>query len=67
MIQKRKKADIVADMRKMGYTPIPKLPKKPDETGPAEDEDEEEVPDAALSVVGQKDSGTCLLAFGLVS
>lgn len=47
VIQRRKKADIVADMRKQGYKPIPKLPKKAGEVDMGEEqEEEEEVPEA---------------------
>lgn len=56
VINKRAKKDIVAQMRREGYKPIPKLNKKADGTAVDEDaEEEEEVPEA-VGLVGEKDS-----------
>lgn len=46
----------MADMRKQGYKPIPKLPKKPDSTAVGELESEEEEVPEAVNAQG-KDSG----------
>ena len=65
IIEKRRKADIVADMRKQGYKPIPKLPKKPDEVeAGANESEDEEVPDAQEA--GAKDTGEPLHISGSV-
>lgn len=58
VISKRKKADVVMEMRKMDFKPIPKVAKKPDGTSPDEDveEEEEEIIDADESMVG-RDTG----------
>lgn len=58
VISRRKKADVVADMRAMDFKPIPKLPKKPDSSNEpeGEEEEEEEVVNAGKDQVG-RDSG----------
>jgi DNA topoisomerase-2 len=61
-ISKRKKADIVAEMRASGYKPIPKAPKKLDARGPedldAGHDSEEEVDATEASAATDRDSGT---------
>ena len=60
-ISKRKKIDIVAEMRKVGYTPIPKAHKKLDAQGPedadADYDSEEEVDVAEAGSAANRDSG----------
>lgn len=55
-ISKRKKADVVMDMRKMEFKPIPKVAKKPDTSNEPEGDEEEELHDASAAEVG-RDTG----------
>jgi DNA topoisomerase-2 len=64
-ISKRKKADIVVEMRAQGYKPIPKAPKKVDARSPedadADHESEEEVDLDEAGASANRDSGAFLL------